>query len=53
MHLYGPTTAAYYNAFLEQNMGSILVGYNPQSPLIGLFNALFGIYGKRSFLSLC
>ncbi len=44
VHLYGPTTKAYHDAFLEQNAGSILVRQDVQSPLLDIFNALFNIY---------
>ena len=48
VHLYGPTTAAYYDAFLELNRGSIVVGHDPHSQLVDIFNSLFSIYGSGS-----
>ena len=48
VHLYGPTTAAYHNMFLEQNQGSIVVGHDPHSPLVDIYNALFSLYQNGS-----
>lgn len=48
VHLYGPTTAAYHEMFLEQNRGSVVVGHEPHSPLIDIYRSLLSIYMNGS-----
>jgi len=48
VHLYGPTAQAYYEAFLEQNNGSVIVSTDHPAPLMDCFNQLFELYRDRS-----
>ena len=44
VHLYGPTALSYHNIFVEQNRGSVVVGHDPHSPLIDIYNTLLSTY---------
>ena len=48
VHLYGPTAQAYYEAFLEQNNGAVVVSTDRPAALLDYFNQLFEIYRGRS-----
>ena len=44
VHLYGPTTRAYYEAFLDQSKGSPMSAIDPDFAIEELFGQLFEIY---------
>ena len=48
VHLYGPTAKAYYEAFLDQNGGAVVVSADHPAPIMDLFNQLFELYRDRS-----
>ena len=48
VHLYGPTAQAYYEAFLEQNNGSVMVSTDHPASFLDIFSQLFDLYRGRS-----
>ena len=48
VHLYGPTAQAYYEAFLEQNNGSVMVSTDYPASFLDIFSQLFDLYRGRS-----
>lgn len=44
VHLYGPTTQAYYEAFLEHSKDSPIAAVAPEFEIDALFARLFGLY---------
>lgn len=48
VHLYGPTTQSYYEAFLDQNAGSAIISSDLDSAYLDIFKRLLGIYKSES-----
>lgn len=47
VHFYGPTTKAYYEAFMEQNAGSPVINPDFDGQFADIFDKLIKLYGKK------